>query len=78
MNKQIRTFDVERSKRHDFDELSRSVYIFAQRNFYTMSNLITQRANDASIVRFGALSHTKNRCRFRATFFQVKSDVLKF
>ena len=36
MNMQIRTFDVERSKRHDFDELSRSVYIFAQRNFYTM------------------------------------------
>ena len=31
---QIRTFDVKRSKRHDFDELSRSVYIFAQRNFY--------------------------------------------
>ena len=36
MNMQIRTFGVERSKRHDFDELSRSVYIFAQINFYTM------------------------------------------
>ena len=33
MNMQIRTFDVKRSKRHDFDELSRSVYIFAQGNF---------------------------------------------
>ena len=77
MNMQIRTFDVERSKGHDFDELSRSVYIFAQRNFYTMWNLITQRVNDASIVRFGALSHTKKRCRFRATFCQVKYGVLK-
>ena len=28
MNMQIRTFDVERSKRHDFDERSRSLYIF--------------------------------------------------
>ena len=36
MNMQIRTIDVERSKRREFDELSRSVYIFAQRNFYTM------------------------------------------
>ena len=36
INMQIRTFDVKRSKTHEFDELSRSVYIFAQRNSYIM------------------------------------------
>ena len=78
MNMQIRTFDVERSKRQNFDELSRSVYIIAQKNFCTMQKLIIKRVNDASIVRIGALSRTKVRCRFRATFCQVKSGVLKF
>ena len=36
---QIRTFDVERSKRHDFDELSRSVYIFAREIFIPCETL---------------------------------------
>ena len=31
-----------------------------------------------SNVRFGALSDTKKRCRFRATFCQIKYGVLKF
>ena len=34
MNMQIRTFDVEKSKTHEFDDLSRSAYTIAQRNFY--------------------------------------------
>ena len=34
MNMQIWTFDVERSKTHEFDDLSRSAYKFAQRNSY--------------------------------------------
>ena len=40
MNRQIGTSNVERSKRHEFDELSRSVYIFAQRNslFFKIKN----------------------------------------
>ena len=36
MNMHNRTFGVERSKRHDFDELSRRMHIIAQINFSTM------------------------------------------
>ena len=36
MNMQIRTFDVERSKTREFDDLSRSAYKFAQRNSYVI------------------------------------------
>jgi len=75
MNMQIRTFNVKRSKRHDFDELSRRVYIFAQRNSY-MWKLITQRVNDASIVTFGDLSHTKKRRRFKVTFSQENQALI--
>ena len=34
MNIQIRTFDVEKSKIHEFDDLSRSAYTIAQRFLY--------------------------------------------
>jgi len=73
---QIGTFDVERSKRHDFDELSRSVYIFAQRNLpcetLSLRELTMQVLLDLELYRI-----LKKRCRFRATFCQVKYGVLK-
>ena len=34
INMQIRTFVDEKSKTHEFDDLSRSEYTIAQRNFY--------------------------------------------
>ena len=36
MTMQIRTFDVERSKTHEVDEMSRSAYVFGQKNSYIM------------------------------------------
>ena len=78
---QIRTFDVERLKPHEFDDLSRSAYKFAQRNSYVISKLITYASygvDSASIVRFGALSHIEKRCGLRGTFSQVTTDVFNF
>ena len=51
--------------------------IYLPREIFIPCETLSLRVNDASIVRFGALSHTKRRCRFRATFCQVKSGVLK-
>ena len=40
MNMQIKTFDVERSKTHEFDDLSRSAYKFAQQILMSFQSLL--------------------------------------
>ena len=61
MNMQIRTFDVQRSKAHEFDELSRSVYSLPKESFISLESL-SHLVNGANIVGFGALSHVEKRC----------------
>ncbi len=60
--------DRTRSKTGDFNELSCSTYLFAQRNFYINRKLALWMSNHYQLVGFGALSHGENRLYFGGIF----------
>ena len=74
MNMQIRTFDVERSKTHEFDELPRRCIHFPKVFFRSLESL-SQRINGANIVRFGALLHVEKRCVLRRLEVEIVSGL---